>query len=140
MVQTDGISEFFHIRVCPPPPSSQTILPEIQSIFHQFAFLFLISPTLPPSQPTNHHIHLLPTSSSVNVRPYRYPYCQKQEIEAQVITMLQSGIIRPSTSPFSSPVLLVKKRDGSWRFCVDYCALNALTVKDRFPIPTIDEL
>jgi hypothetical protein len=76
----------------------------------------------------------------VAVRPYRYPAAHKDELERQCAAMIDQGIVRRSDSAFSSPVILVKKLDGSWRFCVDYRALNALTVKDVFPISVVDEL
>jgi hypothetical protein len=74
------------------------------------------------------------------VRPYRYPARHKDELERQCSAMMEQGLIRSSPSAFSSSVLLVKKHDGSWRFYVDYRALNAITVKDAFPIPVVDEL
>lgn len=114
--------------------------PRIQTLINQFGALFQPSSSLPLARETDHHIHLLPQSAPVNVRPYHYPHYQKHEIELQVESMLQKGLILPSTSPFSSPVLLIRKQDGSWRFCVDYRALNAVTVRERFSIPTIDEL
>ena len=88
----------------------------------------------------DHRIMLKPDAQPVAVRPYRYPAAHKDELERQCAAMMEQGIVRRSDSPFSSPVLLVKKPNGSWRFCVDYRALNARTVKDAFPIPVVDEL
>ena len=76
----------------------------------------------------------------VNQRPYRHSYDQKNEVKRLVKELLAAGIIHHSKSPYASPILLVKKRDASWRICVDYRTLNKLTIPDRFPIPVVYEL
>ena len=136
------ISSMFQISLLQEvePVAKSGIQGDIQKLLEEFEDVFKEPTALPPHRSMDHAIHLMPNSTPVNVKPYRYPYFQKNEIERQVEDMLKSGIIRPSTSPFSSPVLLVKKKDGSWRFCIDYRALNNITIKDRFPIPTADEL
>lgn len=74
------------------------------------------------------------------MRPYRLPPLLKTELEKQIKEMLASGVIRLSNGPFSSALLMVKKKDESWRPVIDYRHLNAMTQKSKFPIPVIDEL
>ncbi|KAJ8752590.1 hypothetical protein K2173_005479 [Erythroxylum novogranatense] len=125
--------------------SSSTILPDglhpdMQKLLAQFSDIYQKPSQLPPEREIDHHINLKEGADPVNVRPYMYAYFQKEEIKKQVQDMLTSGLIRQSTSPFSSPVLLVKKKDGSWRFYTDYRALNEVTIRDRFPIPTVEDM
>lgn len=122
------------------PQQAQTPIRAIQSVLDEFAAVFQEPKGIPPTRFHDHNIPLLPGSRPVSSRPYRQPHYEKSEIGRHVKELLQQGLIRPSHSPFSSPVLLVKKSDGSWRFCVDYQALNEATVKDKYPIPIIDEL
>lgn len=113
---------------------------EVQELLTGFQVVFQEPKGLPPKRSHEHVIHLLEGQGPVNVRPYRYSHHHKAEIEKQVQEMLQLGIIRPSQSAFSRPVILVKKKDGSWRMCVNYRALNKVTVPDKFPILVIEEL
>ncbi|XP_062073590.1 uncharacterized protein LOC133777856 [Humulus lupulus] len=112
---------------------------EIQGLLQKHEAVFDMPKGLPPHHSHEHHITLR-GDGPISVRPYRYAQIQKNEIEKLLTEMLQAGIVQPSTSPFSSPVLLAKKKYGSWRFCVDYRALNRETVADKFPIPVIEEL
>nr|KYP36929.1 Retrovirus-related Pol polyprotein from transposon 17.6 [Cajanus cajan] len=123
------------IKIC-----STIFKQEVQPLLLKYKDLFQHPLGLPPHRVIDHRIHLIAGTKPVNIRPYRYPHFQKSKMEKLIREMLEQGIIRPSHSPFSSPVLLVCKKDGSWKFCVDYRALNAAIVKDKFPIPTIDEL
>ncbi|XP_076934963.1 uncharacterized protein LOC143601442 [Bidens hawaiensis] len=140
LVRSDSIGQLFHLTLVPPDHKPPDYPPELQAILIQFTDVFTAPKGLPPIRSQDHHIELLPASKLISVRPYRYPHFQKQEIERLVQEMLHQGIIRPSTSVFTSPVILVRKKDGTWRFYVDYRALNSITVRDRFPIPSIDEL
>ncbi|PRQ30153.1 putative nucleotidyltransferase, Ribonuclease H [Rosa chinensis] len=114
--------------------------PAIVTLINKFATLFDKSTSLPPHRRQDHRIELLPGTTLVSVRPYRYPQFQKNEVEKICNELLVEKQIQHSTSPFSSPVILVKKKDGSNRMCVDYRSLNVVTVKDKFPIPVVDEL
>lgn len=110
---------------------------EIEALLQEFISVTEESKSIPPQRFFDHKIPLIEEDKPVNVPPSRYTHFQKDEIEKQVHEMLQKGLIWPSNSLFSSPVLLVKKMDGSWRFCNDYRALNEATIKDRFPISTV---
>lgn len=117
------------------------ICPAVSELLTEFADIFEEPKSLPPfREHHNHKIPLIEGSNPVNQRPYRYALYQKNEIDNMVKELLQAGTIQHSSSPYASPVVLVKKKNGTWRLCVDYRGLNVMTVKDRFPIPLIEDL
>lgn len=137
--------ELNHVQVTGPltedeSKETQKVPDFLQGVLTKMASIFEPPVGLPPRRGHEHAIVLKEGSNPVGVRPYRYPQFQKDGIERLIKEMLAAGIIQPSTNPFSSPVILVKKKDGSWRFCVDYRALNKETVADKYPILVIDEL
>ncbi|GJT97967.1 putative reverse transcriptase domain-containing protein [Tanacetum coccineum] len=97
-------------------------------------------PGLPPPRQVEFRIDLVPGAAPVARAPYRLASSKMKELSVQLQELLEKGFIHLSSSPWGAPVLFVKKKDGSFRMCIDYCELNKLTVKNRYPLPRIDDL
>jgi hypothetical protein len=97
-------------------------------------------PGMPPDRDIEFVIELQPGTTPISKRPYRMPPKELAELKNQLQELLDKGYIRPSSSPWGSPALFVKKKDGSLRMCVDYRPLNAVTIKNKYPLPHIDVL
>src|ERR1044072_4218696 len=95
---------------------------------------------LPPEREVEFTIDLIPRTSPVSMAPYRMSASELAELKKQLEELLEKKFIRPSVSPWGAPVLLVKKKEGSMRLCVDYRQLNKVTIKNRYPLPRIDDL
>jgi hypothetical protein len=122
------------------PKDTDAVFPQLESILQQYSDVFSEPSSLPPHRQCDHSIPLTAGATPPMVRPYRVPHKQKDEMEAQIKQLLESKVIQNSQSPYASPAILVRKKDGSWRLCVDYRKLNALTIKNKFPIPVIEDL
>ena len=95
---------------------------------------------LPPQRPIDHKIELLPGTKAPAQAPYRMPPAELLELRKQLKELLDAGLIQPSRAPYSAPVMFQKKHDGSLCMCVDYRALDKVTIKNKYPIPLAAEL
>ena len=114
----------------------------ISSVVDQYCDVFpkQLPLKLPPERHVDHAIETIPGSKPPSKPPYRMPPHHLQEMKRQIDELLKAGLIRPSKSPYGAPVLFVKKKDGSLRMCIDYRALNNITVKNAASLPRIDDI
>jgi hypothetical protein len=97
-------------------------------------------PGMPPDHDIEFIIEVLPVTPPISKRPYRMPVNELVEHKKQIVELQAKGFIRPSSSPCGAPVLFVEKKDGTQRMCVDYRSLNEVTVKNKYPLPRIEDL
>src|SRR6266540_957305 len=117
------------------PPAIANLLQEYEDVFPAE-----IPPGLPPMRGIEHQIDLIPGASLPNRAAYRTNPEETREIQRQVQELLDKGYVRESLSPYSIPVLLVPKKDGTWRMCVDCRAINNITIRYQHPIPRLDDM
>ena len=118
------------------PPSIESV-----SIVREFLYVFPVDlPGMSPDRDIDFCIDLVPGTRPISIPPYRMAPAELRELKAQLQELLGKGFIRPSASPWGAPVLFVKKKDGSFRMCIDYRQLNKVTIKNKYPLPRIDDL
>ncbi|GKD34960.1 putative nucleotidyltransferase, ribonuclease H, partial [Tanacetum coccineum] len=110
------------------------IVSEFQDVFSEEL------PGIPPIRDVEFNIELIPGAEPISKAPYRMAPIELKELKDQLQELLERGFIRPSVSPWGAPVLFVKKKDGSMRLCIDYRELNKITIRNRYPLPRIDDL
>jgi hypothetical protein len=107
----------------------------------EFSDVFLEDlPGMPPERKVEFAIELLPSTAPISKRAYRVSGPELVELKKQIDELSEKGYIRPSTSPWAAPVLFVEKKDGTRRMCIDYRALNEVTIKNKYPLPRIEDL
>jgi hypothetical protein len=97
-------------------------------------------PGMPPERELEFTIDLKPGTESIARTPYRMSTPEMQELKMQLKELLDLGLIRHSVLPWGAPVIFIRKKDGSWRLCIDYRKLNKATIKNQYPLPRIDDL
>jgi hypothetical protein len=114
---------------------------EAINVVSEFLYVFPEElPGMPPERKVEFDIELIPGTAPISKRAYRVSGPELVELRKQIDELLEKGYIRPSTSPWAAPVLLVKKKDGTKRMCIDYISLNEVTVKNKYPLPRIEDL
>nr|GFC89741.1 putative reverse transcriptase domain-containing protein [Tanacetum cinerariifolium] len=97
-------------------------------------------PGIPPVREVEFSIELIPGAEPISKAPYRMAPIKLKELKDQLQELLERGFIRPSVSLWGAPILFVKNKDGSTRLCIDYHELNKITIRNRYPLPRIDDL
>lgn len=125
-----------------PSETSKTINPDASQIMKEYSDVVTNEkpPFIPDIGEVTHEIHLLPDATTPARPPYRMSASENIALNQEIEELLKQGAIVPSSSPFSAPVLFVKKKDGSLRLCVDYRMLNDRTIRNKFPLPVIDDI
>ncbi|GJP62447.1 hypothetical protein CLOP_g19509 [Closterium sp. NIES-67] len=120
----------------------EAVPPDLAELIRKYPEIFPddLPAGLPPSRPEDHRIELEPGAQPTVQQQFRLSQPELEELQQQLDYLLSKGFIRPSTSPYAAPILFTPKKDGGFRMCIDYRALNRITIKSRYPIPRADDL